>query len=114
MSGAFELGWFRGDAPKQTDASLDMAHAWARNLHRENLMTIPAVAEMVRAVRYVVFDADWQEPPGTVVKVFGTRDAALAYCLGPEGDGHGYSIFAVPAPEDRRYSTLETYSKGLA
>lgn len=50
--------------------------------------------------RYVVFDADWQEPPGTVIKVFSTREAAQAYCLGPEGDGRGYSIVEVPGPED--------------
>lgn len=51
------------------------------------------------STRYVVFDADWQEPPGTVVKVFGSRDAAEEYRDGP-GDGHGYSIVEVPDPED--------------
>jgi hypothetical protein len=55
---------------------------------------------MSDATRYVVFDADWLDPPGTVIKVFGTREAAEAFRDGPS-DGHGYSIVEVPGPEEQ-------------
>lgn len=55
---------------------------------------------MSGTTRYVVFDSDWQTPPGTVVKVFNTHEAAEAFCDGP-GDGYGYSIVEVPEPEEK-------------
>jgi hypothetical protein len=48
---------------------------------------------------YVVFDSDWQDPPGTVVKVFRSREAAQAFRDGP-GNGYGYSIIEVQEPAD--------------
>lgn len=56
------------------------------------------VAEQVRAeTRYVVFDADWCEPPGDVIAVFATEAEAWAHIRGP-GDGYGWSIVEVAAP----------------
>lgn len=56
------------------------------------------VAEAARAeTRYVVFDADWCEPPGDVIAVFATKAEAWAHIRGP-GDGYGWSIVEVPAP----------------
>lgn len=56
------------------------------------------VAEAARAeTRYVVFDADWCEPPGDVIATFATKAEAWAHIRGP-GDGYGWSIVEVPAP----------------
>lgn len=56
------------------------------------------VAEAAKAeTRYVVFDADWCEPPGDVIATFATKAEAWAHIRGP-GDGYGWSIVEVPAP----------------
>lgn len=49
------------------------------------------------AVLYVVFDANEDCPPGTVMAAYWDRDEAQAYLDGP-GDGYGYSIVVVSVP----------------
>jgi len=47
---------------------------------------------------FLAFDADWREPPGTVVKVFRTRVAAERFCY-DEMSGYGYSVVEVEIPD---------------
>jgi hypothetical protein len=51
---------------------------------------------------WVVFDADWREPPGVVVATFATEAEAIEYLNGPAGDGYGWSVLHIPAPGWRR------------
>ncbi len=46
---------------------------------------------------WVVFDSDWQTPPGTVVATFYSHDEAQEYCR-TVGAGHGWAVFLAPAP----------------
>ena len=79
-----------------------MCRGIARALEEAGLLVSPERDEAIRAeeraqVRYVVFHADWREPPGDVIAVFATEEEARAHIDGP-GDGCGWTVVEVPAP----------------
>jgi hypothetical protein len=47
---------------------------------------------------WVVFHADWQDPPGEVIATFATQAQAIEYLDGLLGMATGGQSFHVPAP----------------